>query len=216
MLKKIILIVLLTCARIYAMEPDEPQWLVKIKLQNQLAEAINTGNTMYLQSFFKEGGNPNGMVRPDITLLQSAILVNNNTIVKFLLANNANPNQANHFNKHTPLIFAVNVGNPEIIQSLLIYKADPNLQDKEGNTPLHHATKLYFAPWKNYGLEIIKLLLEANARVDIKNNKNETPIGLAAEKDPALFTLFNEAVKKRHIQYMKDKAQKMHTQSNQE
>lgn len=61
------------------------------------------------------------------------------------------------------------LGNIPAVKALLDLGADPNIQDSDGNTALHHAC--------NYEHEsIVELLLEKSCSIDIKNNKEQTPI----------------------------------------
>jgi ankyrin repeat protein len=57
----------------------------------------------------------------------------------------------------------------EIVKMLIKAKSDINLQDEEGDTPLHLA-------YKKNNPEIIKLLLESGANPELQNKNNLTPI----------------------------------------
>jgi len=46
------------------------------------------------------------------------------------------------FGHRPPLIFAIMQQRPKMVQTLLLHGADPNLSDREGNTPLFYAVKL--------------------------------------------------------------------------
>ena len=66
---------------------------------------------------------------------------------------------AKNINGMTPLHFAVEAQNKTMIQTLLEYKADPNIQENEEigfNTPLHRAVE------KNM-LDIVELFIECGA-----------------------------------------------------
>ena len=57
---------------------------------------------------------------------------------KILLENKADPNIADQSGV-TPLIYAVQFENRELVELLLKHKANAKLADKEGRTPLDHA-----------------------------------------------------------------------------
>jgi ankyrin repeat protein len=69
----------------------------------------------------------------------------------------------------TALIFATADGNEEVVQWLIAQKADVNMQSASGWAALHDAA--------NYGhLRIMKMLIDARAVIDMKNNDQETPL----------------------------------------
>ena len=72
-----------------------------------------------------------------------------------------------NFDKQTPLHMAVN--NYEMAKHLLENKADVNVRDYRGETPLHRA-----ASQRNY--EVIKLLIAHNANVNANDNYGRTPL----------------------------------------
>ncbi len=73
----------------------------------------------------------------------------------------------------TALHWAVAQNYEELVQELLTtYKLDLNVQDNEGNTPLHHAAR-------NGNISVIKLLLAAGACLDNNNYDGYTAWGLA-------------------------------------
>jgi hypothetical protein len=64
------------------------------------------------------------------------------------------------------------IKNPETLSLLIDAGADVNSQDEEGDTPLHIA--LFEAD-----IEAVRLLLKHKARLDIRNDGEETPVDLA-------------------------------------
>ena len=72
------------------------------------------------------------------------------------------------------------------MELLLKHKANVNVQDEEGNTPLHRAT------WSLGGSDSsMKLLLEYNANPNIQNKRGETPLHLL-RYSAAMIPLFLE------------------------
>ena len=97
----------------------------------------------------------------------------------------------------TPLREAVWQVDPEVVQLLIETGADINVKDSDGDTPLHEvATGLMLAldesmrdPRIEYlsdedtlghGNELTRLLIEAGADINTKNDKDETPLHRAA------------------------------------
>ena len=80
--------------------------------------------------------------------------------------------------------------NPEVINVLIERGADPNAQDRHGNTSLHLAARLSENP------EIIGALLEAGADLDAPEPaRGRTPLHLAADSnfDPKIVSYLLEA-----------------------
>ncbi|MFN7731160.1 MAG: ankyrin repeat domain-containing protein [Pirellula sp.] len=80
-------------------------------------------------------------IRDDLTLLNLAVVESTPAIVKVLLENGANPNDASAYDRLTPLHRAVyyNRENPSaavIVQMLLDYGADPSLRTSSGKLPM--------------------------------------------------------------------------------
>lgn len=63
------------------------------------------------------------------------------------------------------------------VGALLEGGAAPNVQDEDGDTPLHMAAHDAYGP---DSLETVRLLLEAGASAQVKNRKGQTPLDLAA------------------------------------
>ncbi|KAL3291045.1 ankyrin repeat protein, partial [Colletotrichum asianum] len=76
---------------------------------------------------------------------------------------------------NTPLHIAVLRRSVPSVQALLDYRADPNLINDDGHTPLHRAVYMDH-------LEVVRLLLSAGARVLAQDLYGRTPF-LAAELD---------------------------------
>ena len=75
-------------------------------------------------------------------------------------------------NKNTILHHCVEMDKYDFVDALLYNGADPNVKNREGNTPLHIAGQ------KNYG-KIMELLLEFGGDLEIKNNHQRTAVNLA-------------------------------------
>ena len=69
----------------------------------------------------------------------------------------------------TPLMHASIDGQEKIAQLLLEFKANPNLQDRNGASALHYAAK-------KHSVNIMELLLRSGAKVDIQDKFGNTPL----------------------------------------
>ena len=78
---------------------------------------------------------------------------------------------------HTPpLIYAIMHERPGIVQTLLLYGANPNITDHRGETPLHTAVKLQT-------IETLHLLLRYGAEKTLKDHAGKSALDLAKEQD---------------------------------
>ncbi|MFH1461896.1 MAG: ankyrin repeat domain-containing protein [bacterium] len=66
----------------------------------------------------------------------------------------------------------------ELLKLFFMYGADRNIQDFQGNTPLHYAV---FYALKYLNLDLVRFLVSRNVLIDIKNNMKKTPIDLVLE-----------------------------------
>jgi len=94
---------------------------------------------------------------------------------RLLLESGANPNLCDAQGNtplHTQSVFS---GSMEVAQLLLKYKADPNIQGgKEMTTCLHLAVA-----WGGH-VELIPVLLERGANLNLKNADGQTPLHTAS------------------------------------
>lgn len=89
-------------------------------------------------------------------------------IVKYFVDRNVNLEIRDN-NGATPLMLAVLNGNHQIVEALLIAKADPNARDKDGCTPF-----MYAAPFGFDDISIIDLLMRYGADPKAKNKKGQS------------------------------------------
>lgn len=64
------------------------------------------------------------------------------------------------------------IEQPELVEILLCAKADPNISDNKGNTPLIEASKRGFK-------EVVTMLLETGVNFNAKNNEGISALNLA-------------------------------------
>uniref|UniRef100_A0A0N4ZX42 Osteoclast-stimulating factor 1 n=1 Tax=Parastrongyloides trichosuri TaxID=131310 RepID=A0A0N4ZX42_PARTI len=100
--------------------------------------------------------------------------------VKECLDNGVSPNSLDKSGA-TPLFWACHSGFVDIVKLLLSLKnIDINNKNKMGDTALHAAA------WKGRG-EIVELLVEAGADVNLKNDDKNKPVDLAKDIEIAAF-----------------------------
>src|SRR6266567_142756 len=120
----------------------------------------------------REGGRSPAV---DYTPLQKAVSLGEAAIAALLLESGANPNvlgtQYGQYYEQTPLLWAVQNVHKKMVEVLLAAKANVNVVDTSGNTPLHWA-ELYLGSsqpnldQKSTLAEIVKLLKQAGAQED--------------------------------------------------
>jgi ankyrin repeat protein len=106
------------------------------------------------------------------SMLSSAVLSGEESVVRFMLKNKVDANQPN-FDGKVPLYFAVVRDtyheDVSLTQALLKRGADPNAMNLTGTSPLHLATY-------SGNAELVKVLLNHGANPNLANDKLETPI----------------------------------------
>jgi ankyrin repeat protein len=146
--------------------------------------AVRYNVTDIVDLLLKKGANIEVQDKYGLTPLHYAVQERLTEIVNLLLDHNAQTDTKSN-NGSTPLHRATVVMNEadrtpegiqtrqEIIHSLLNQGADINARDGFGCTPLHYAVQYLNQE------AIVLLLLERDAKIDIKNNEGKTPLGLA-------------------------------------
>lgn len=123
-------------------------------------------NPQLLNQYSPHGFTPLGM----------ATHFGNENIVHFLLKNGADPNLASENGYRVyPLYVAIDSNFEGIAKILIEAGAEVNIIQASQMTPLHAAAK-------NGNIEMLILLLEKGALVDIKNDQGKTASDLAFEK----------------------------------
>lgn len=103
--------------------------------QNMIHLAIGSKDVEFVDILLQAGANPNDRDVFDKTPLLTAVNEGYNDIVSVLLDNGANPNL-------DPCIHAaINKGNNEALEMLLMYEADTEVLDNKQMTPLFKAVK---------------------------------------------------------------------------
>lgn len=105
---------------------------------NSLHLSVHTRDITFCRIILKNISNINDQNNSGDTSLSIACNFELYDIINFLLDNNADPNIQDYAHEITPLIYSVNLNNPNITKILLKNGADPNIQDIYGNSALHY------------------------------------------------------------------------------
>ena len=133
--------------------------------------------------YIEKGANYKHKNKNGYSLLFETIYKGNYNLLNYLLKNKIiNINEVDHegYNGLFWYLFSIkrkiNEKNDNIFGLLLNNKININHHDNYGDTALHWSIRLKLRK------EIIKLLLDYGAEVNIKNNKGKTPLDIAIEK----------------------------------
>lgn len=133
-----------------------------------LYHAALNNKTATIDNLIARGADPNMIIDGEHALIDA---VKNRKLdgVSSLLHIGAKPNVRDDGDGMTPLYHAVMMGHIDIMNLLLIYKADPNVMDKRGTTPL------YFACMYS-DIAIIKALLDNGADYNAACSAGNLPL----------------------------------------
>lgn len=124
------------------------------------------------------GANVNLRNQQGVSVLMHATIVEDKSIIKLLLNNDADADLIdNVFHSNSLVAACSNGGNEEIALLLIDYTNDLNLQSKDARSALLNAVN-------NNMINTVKKLLEAGANINIQNNSNGiTPIMIACTQN---------------------------------
>ena len=103
-------------------------------------------------------------------------------ILHWYVEHGANINALDVFQR-TPLHWAANRGDREMVRLLLGNQAILNVQDLHGDSPLHLAVATYHHDRIEATTDLVKLMLEKGASPQIANQQGSTPLHLACTAD---------------------------------
>lgn len=143
---------------------------------SSIFDAIQKGDTAQVGKMLASGTDPNirnnapGTVFDDATALIYAIGVEQFACAKLLVEKGADVNTTAGAGKSSPLLAAVLVESPPMVEYLIAHGANVNAKSSNGDTPLH------FANFPGHVLEeISNLLIAKGADVNVRDNKGITP-----------------------------------------
>ncbi|WP_395462800.1 DnaJ domain-containing protein [Wolbachia endosymbiont of Cantharis cryptica] len=145
----------------------------KNRLREELRNSVESGDLEKCRSLINKLDNYGSSI-PFTQLVELAIKHDHEKILDLLIEKGAKvlPNIAiNDAVKHcSQRVF-------DYLLNKYIDETGINCQDKEGNTALHHASKGFIENESKYK-GFVESLLSKGAKLDVKNNKNETPFDL--------------------------------------
>lgn len=145
-------------------------------------KAIKVGNLEEVTKMLLNGkANANLVDHYGHSALINAVMYGHIEIVEELLKAGAHIHEIDH-EGNPPLAWAARLGNKEITELLIKFGADVNPRDKGARKyhkwgrsyPLHEASR-------NGHIQIVKLLLENGAKINIENYYKETALSLATQ-----------------------------------
>ena len=153
-------------------------------------QGINGGNVAVVEKYLDLGVSPNSRAYNGNTLLHWAVSNNQPDVVSLLLERGANLHQTYQPDNRTVLHLAVQHDDPAVTDILLQYGARVDVRDRDGDTPLHKVllkndVRSYYGMTNNSGVpseEIIRLLTTAGAKVEVVNQRGQTPLEIATPK----------------------------------
>jgi hypothetical protein len=164
----------------------------------ELFDAVRVGNETAVRDLIKRGAGLN-FERKNETPLILAIRDRKTNIAKLLLEAGADPNFAESIYGGTPLRWAVQMSNVEIVEILLNqYNTDVNFRPKNGVTALHTAADF------NRDERITVMLLAAGGDANVIDEEGRSPLDLAIMgRKPAIAPLLEKATNPRVIARLK-------------
>lgn len=154
-----------------------------------LMHAVFAKNKAVVTELLKSGAKVNAESKTGDTSLLFAARVAENDILEILLAHDADVNIGDNKGIYTPLMHAIERQKPEMVDTLLKYKAHINILNAIDETPLILAAE-------KGEPEIVKRLIDNGAEVNLKGSRNSTALVFAvanANRNAALLLLEHDA-----------------------
>jgi len=122
--------------------------------------AAERGNAQLVARLLAAGADVNATDKHNYPAIAVASRRPDATVLEQLIIGGADPNTRLAHTDETPLVLASQQGGPEVVRVLLIAKANPNLTDAAGGTPLMYAVV-------RNDLVTAQLLLEGGASLSV-------------------------------------------------
>jgi uncharacterized protein len=148
----------------------------------RLCRAAERGDVAEMVHLLAVGADPDA---PDgmygMTPLQLAAFEGHGAAIAALLAAGARVDGVDSSVGNTPLMYAASAGHAAAFTALLAAGADVNYRDNDDDTALHRASL--------FGrLDAARVLVEAGARTDVRNEDGRLPIDLVRYRLPCSLT----------------------------
>lgn len=146
-------------------------------------ELVKTNALSSAKKLFAKKGVAINATRNGMTSLHIAVRNDNIEMVSFLLEKGTFINAITADEDDTPLHIAVNDNSKDMVKFLLENKADPNIENGVGETPL------YIASGAINNIEIVKMLLLKGAKVNNTKNENSPLYAAIVEENTVIAEL---------------------------
>ena len=154
------------------------------KFPYQMVRKVNTSTELHLcarsddaekavELVLNDGVDINSYAESYHTPLLLACLSSSGMLIKTLIDLGADVNAQRTDEKVAPLELAAYWNNYMATRLLLEHGADANIQDINGDTPLHWSVRRGF-------FKVSQLLIESGCNINVQNNKGRTPLYTAA------------------------------------
>jgi len=137
--------------------------------------AARSGHVHMVILLMQSGADPRLFDIEGFSTIHLAVMFAHSNVAAYLLVQGVDPDMMDQ-NGVTPLMYASQrVHNRDPAQLLITFNARLNAQDSKGNTPLHYCVAFNNA-------QVMHVLLEKGASLDIVNKKGQTALEFAVER----------------------------------
>lgn len=152
-------------------------WLHRWNLNRALTQAVYHSQAAEVRALLDRGADPNLRDQYGSRMVNCAARSSGATL-KVLLQGGADPNVTERDGTR-PIVYAAAAGYLDVVQILIRFGADVNAADPDGRTALIAAAGAH--PGGAADPRIVKELLRARARTDLKNGAGETALRCARQ-----------------------------------
>lgn len=176
---------------VYPCDPEKPwMWVpdiieddgVENRLSLQFIKSIKEKDATQIEELLKHSLNLQMKDEEGFTALIRAISIKHGQLTRFILSQQVELDECND-DGFGALHFACLNCDITLVKILLNHpksKCNPNKKARcNGNTPLHFAVVADNGKQEEIGLEIVKMLVENGAQVQVSNTENKTPLDFA-------------------------------------
>ncbi|XP_064628380.1 serine/threonine-protein phosphatase 6 regulatory ankyrin repeat subunit C-like [Lineus longissimus] len=161
----------------------------QIELDAALSLAIKNGSKQCVEILLRAGAGGDDLLINGLPILILAAQHNQLEILKLLLVTGVNKIDARSDHRGSALHFAALAGGEDCVAELLATKANPNLRDGAGNTPLILCSR----DGKNNTIHrVTKLLIKYRCDVNLVNGEGRSALHYAVEKLRGVELLISE------------------------
>ncbi len=164
-------------------EPNHVADLIMKTKNEELLHAAAEGQVDRVRALIADGANVNAIDNNGLPVLVVAIAFNQTEVIKILIDSGADVNIRYLQDKHTPLFAIALSGSDEalkdeptaltIAQMLIAAKANVNISDSDGITPLEFVATMGYST-------VAQALIAAGAKVNAQDRDGLTPLHIAA------------------------------------